>query len=71
AIAKENKLTVYQSDKKAGYIVIMGFDKQVDTTRVGIFFDKVNDSRTKITLSSLSRSALSKASSIFFEGLQQ
>ncbi|MFH1664835.1 MAG: hypothetical protein ABIA77_01670 [Candidatus Omnitrophota bacterium] len=63
----ENKgLTIYQSDRKKQYIVTMGFPKQTDTTRVGIFFDRLPDGGTKITLSSLSSTALEKARTDIF-----
>jgi len=62
---KENKITVYMSDKKKGYIVAIGFPKQTDTTRIGIFFDDAGG-KTKVTLSSLSSSALIKAEGILF-----
>jgi hypothetical protein len=68
-IMKKNKLTIYQSNKKEKYIVAMGFQKQIDTTRVGIFFEPVSDKETRITLSSLSSLALSKAEAIIFGDL--
>ncbi|MGB2631277.1 MAG: hypothetical protein WBD24_06095 [Candidatus Omnitrophota bacterium] len=68
-IMKKNKLTVYQSNKKEKYTVAMGFQKQIDTTRVGIFFEPVSDKETRITLSSLSSLALSKAEAVIFGGL--
>jgi hypothetical protein len=69
-IIKSNDLTAYQSNRKKGYIVVMGFPRQTDTTRVGMFFDDLGDGTTRITLSSLSTSCLIKAESIFFGGVE-
>lgn len=67
-ILKNNELIIYQSNREKGYIVAMGFPKQTNTTRVGIFFESETDSSTKITLSSLSSTALVKAEGIIFGG---
>ena len=69
-ILKANELTIYQSDRKEGYIVAMGFPKQTDTTRVGIFLEASGDDKTKVTLSSLSTSARIKAENVIFGGIQ-
>ncbi len=71
AILKGADLTIYQSSRKKGYIVAMGFHQQIDTTRVGIFFDPLSDSQTKITLSSLSSMALDKAEAVIFGELRK
>jgi hypothetical protein len=68
-ILKDAKLTIYESSRKKKYIVAMGFHKQIDTTRVGIFFESISENRTRITLSSLSSSALDKADAVVFGGL--
>ncbi|MDD4956907.1 MAG: hypothetical protein PHH49_02335 [Candidatus Omnitrophica bacterium] len=65
-ILVSNDLVIYQADARNGYIVAMGFPGQINTTRVGIFFDNVSGSETKITLSSLSSMALATAGSIIF-----
>ncbi|MFA6636676.1 MAG: hypothetical protein WCV56_06205 [Candidatus Omnitrophota bacterium] len=69
SIVKNAGLTVFQRNPKKGYIVVMGFKEQVDTTRVGIFFEPASETATKITLSSLSSLVLPKAEKIIFEGL--
>ena len=66
-ISNGNGLTVYQSDSKSGYLVVMGLNRQNDTTRVGIFLDPVDAEHTEITLSSLSTTALNKAGSIILD----
>ena len=60
-VLKENKIDIYQKDPKKGYIVALGFPKQTDTTRVGIFFEPAGTGKTTITLSSLSTTALEQA----------
>jgi uncharacterized lipoprotein len=69
-ILEENGLTVYGESRKKRLIVAMGFKKQIDTTRVGIFFAPVSDSSTQVTLSSLSSATMEKAASIIFGGLR-
>ena len=61
--------TVFRSNKGQRYIVAMGFPRQVDTTRVGIFFDPAGENQTKVTLSCLSETCLSKATGVIFAGL--
>lgn len=67
---KQQNLIIYEKDKWGKYIIAMGFKKQVDTTRVGIFFKSVDTNQTKITLSALSLTTLDKASVIIFKGLE-
>lgn len=66
---ENNLLKVYQADKKKGYIIAMDFKKQVNTTRVGIFFEPQGENQTKITLSSLSNTCLKKAEELIFHNL--
>ncbi len=70
-ILKKNGLAIYQSDKEKGYIVAIGFPQQVNTTRVGIFFESPAPDKTRITLSSLSSTALVKAETIIFKELEK
>lgn len=70
-ILKKNNLTIYQINRKRKYIIVMGFKKQIDTTRVGVFFEPVSDNETRITLSSLSSMTLPKAEAIIFGGLKK
>ena len=65
-IVKNNKLYIFRESKPKGYIVVMDFKKQVNTTRVGIFFDSVNESTTRITITTLSPTAIPKATGIIF-----
>ena len=70
SILEANKLKIYQMDRKNGYIVAIGFPRQTNTTRVGIFFEPEGDQKTRITLSSLSTTALIKAESIIFGNIE-
>ncbi len=67
---KANKLVIFQQNVKKQYIVAMGFPKQTDTTRVGIFFTP-SEGKTTVTLSSLSSTALAKAKDMIFKGLEK
>jgi len=60
-------LTVFEKNTNKGYLVVMGFKKQVDTTRVGVFFEPHGEGKTLVTISSLSDSALKKAEKIMFK----
>ncbi|MDD3088892.1 MAG: hypothetical protein PHT95_02980 [Candidatus Omnitrophica bacterium] len=68
-IAEKKYLYIAREDRKQGFIVLMNFPKQVDTTRIGVFFEPVSDSSTKVTLSSLSSTALKKARVMVLEEL--
>jgi len=69
-ILKDNKLTIFKQDKKEQYIIAMNFHKQVNTTRVGIFFETIETNKTKIILKSLSSTANEKAAQIIFKNLE-
>jgi len=70
ALIKEYKLTAWGKNRKKGYIVVIDVPKQVDTTQVGIFFESTEQGGTKITISSLSSTALNRVSSMIFGGLE-
>ncbi|MBD3380127.1 MAG: hypothetical protein GF408_06675 [Candidatus Omnitrophica bacterium] len=71
SILESNGQTIFEADMKKMVIVAMDFPRQVDTTRVGIFFEPVSETSTTITLSSLSSTALDKAASIIFPRLSR
>lgn len=68
-IIRSNDLVVFQQDKDKKYIIVMGFKKQTDTTRVGIFFDS-DGNNTTVTVSSLSGTCLAQAEKIILGGLK-
>jgi len=69
-ILKDHSLTIYQSNLRGHYIVAMNFNKQVNTTRLGIFFESIDDNKTKITLGSLSTSVVQTGEKIILEKLK-
>jgi len=69
-IVKDNGLYILVSSKRKGYIIIIDLPQQTNTTRVGIFFESISDGGTKITLSSLSHSALARAEGIIFRNIE-
>ncbi len=68
-LADENDLVVYQKSLNRGFIVLMGFERQIDTTRVGVFFTEDNGT-VNIELRSLSSAALRKAEKMLFDNLK-
>lgn len=70
SLVKSQNLKIYQIDRDRGYIVVIGLPRQTDTTRVGIFFDTEGEKKTRITLSSLSTSALVKAENMIFGSIK-
>jgi hypothetical protein len=70
-VLSDNKLTVYGENRNKGLIIAMGFTKQVNTTRVGIFLTSVDESSTQVTISSLSATCLDKAAGVIFGGLEK
>lgn|GEM_PF-869478 len=70
ALLKAHHLEVYQNSIKNGCIVVVNFEKQVNTTRLGVFFESLDENKTKITLGSLSTGVLKKGEEIIFEELK-
>ena len=71
SVLHKKNLTVYQKDRNKKFIVAIGLPKQTNTTRIGIFFDILSDTKTKVTLSSLSTTALDKADVMIFNELRE
>ncbi|NQT32306.1 MAG: hypothetical protein HQ594_01370 [Candidatus Omnitrophica bacterium] len=69
-ILKNNGLTIFLSNKRKGYIIVMGLPQQMNTTRVGIFFETGEGATTTITLKSLSYTALNRFNDILSSGLE-
>jgi hypothetical protein len=63
----DNGLTPYLKSPDKGYIIVIGFEQQVNTTRIGIFIDSVSETSTRVTLTSKSSTALDRARLIFFD----
>lgn len=62
---------VFLKDRRQGHIVVMGIAGNVNTTEVGIFFEKEEPGLTRIEISSLSTSAKTKAAAWVFEELEK
>jgi len=67
----DEKITVYQQNLDKGYIVAMNFPKQTNTTRVGIFFEPLDQTKTQIIICSKSSTALQKADKMIQTGLDK
>ena len=70
-IAELQKWEIFIKEKRRGLIVVMGVKGAVNTTEVGIFFDRIGATRTKVEISSLSSSAKHIVSDIIFEELRK
>ena len=62
---------VFIQDRDKRYLVVMGIRGNVDTTEVGIFFDKDSSGGTKIDVASLSDSAKRKVAEAIFNALSE
>ena len=60
---------IFKKDEVKGYMVLMGIKGSVNTTEVGVFFVELNDSATRIEISSLSTNAKRIVAKALFHGL--
>ena len=60
---------VFKKDEIKGYMVVMGVKGCVNTTEIGVFFDELSDTQTRIEISSLSTNAKRKVAKALFHGL--
>jgi len=65
----KKRFEVFIKNRIKQHIIVMGVEGNVETTEVGIFFDKINENIIKIDISSLSLSAKRKVSKAIFEEL--
>jgi len=68
-VAGKKNWVIFKKDEIKGYMVIMGVKGCVNTTEIGVFFDEVSDSQTRIQISSLSTNAKRKVARDLFHGL--
>ncbi len=66
SIAQEEKMTVFMSDKKKGFIDLMGVAGSLNTTEVGIFLSEPEQGKTKLEVVSTSHQAQFTAAEILF-----
>ncbi len=62
---------VFMKDRIRGVIVAIGVFGQVDTTEVGIFFERMEDGNYSIEISSLSTTAKEKVALLVFNKLNE
>ena len=62
---------VFMKDRVRGVIVAIGVFGQVDTTEVGIFFERMEDGNYSIEISSLSTTAKEKVALLVFNKLNE
>ena len=62
---------VFMKDRVRSVIVAIGIFGQVDTTEVGIFFDRVEDGKYAVEISSLSTAAKEKVALLVFNKLNE
>lgn len=60
---------MFKKDEVKGYMVIMGVKGNVNTTEIGIFFDELSDTQTRIEVTSLSTNAKRKVAKALFHGI--
>jgi hypothetical protein len=65
------KVTVFEKDKKAGFIVAMGFKKAIDTTEVGIYFKQDKPGKTIVQIISLNHWLLEEIAPEIFSKLKE
>ncbi|MBF0571913.1 MAG: hypothetical protein HQL12_08610 [Candidatus Omnitrophica bacterium] len=69
AVIGNKKWVIFKKDEIKGYVVVMGVTGCVNTTEIGIFFDELSDTQTRIEISSLSTNAKRKVAKGLFHGL--
>ena len=69
AVVGKRHWVIFQKNEIKGYLVVMGVHGAVNTTEIGIFFDELSDTQTKIEISSLSTNAKRKVAKGLFHGL--
>ncbi len=69
AVAGKKHWVIFNKNEIKGYMVVMGVKGCVNTTEIGIFFDKLSDNQTRIQITSLSTNAKRKVAKGLFHGL--
>lgn len=68
-VDKKQHWVIFKKDEIKGYMVVMGVKGCVNTTEIGIFFDELSDTQTRIEVTSLSTNAKRKVAKGLFHGL--
>jgi len=69
AVVGKNNWVIFEKDEVKGYMVVMGVKGCVNSTEIGIFFDELSDTQTRIEVTSLSTNAKRKVARALFHGL--
>jgi len=69
AVVDKRHWVLFKKDEIKGYMVVMGVHGAVNTTEIGVFFDELSDTQTKVEVSSLSTNAKRRVSKELFHGL--
>lgn len=70
-IVKQRNYEIFINERARERMVIMGITGNVNTTEVGIFFDKLNKFQIQIDISSLSSTAKENVAKVIFEELDK
>lgn len=70
-VFKKEGVTVFSIDRTKGLIIAMGFPDVVDTTQVGIFFEKAENGLTKIEITSLNPRLLQALAPVIFSDINK
>ena len=69
AVVDNKKWVIFKKDEIKGYMVVMGVTGCVNTTEIGIFFDELSATQTRVEVVSLSTGAKRKVAKALFHGL--
>jgi hypothetical protein len=69
AVVNKKEWVLFKKDEIKGYLVVMGVKGCVNTTEIGVFFDELSDTQTRIEITSLSTNAKRKVAKALFHGL--
>lgn len=70
-VLKKEGVTVFSVNKAKGLIIAMGFPDVIDTTQVGIFFEKSENGLTKIEITSLNPRLLEALAPVIFSDINK
>ena len=65
-IIASEKFKIFRDRPKENYMIVIGLPKQTNTTQVGVFFEPA-EGKTKVTVTSLSSTALKKADELILQ----
>ena len=69
AVMGKQKWVIFKKDEIKGIVVLMGVKGCVNTTEIGVFFDELSSTQTRIEITSLSTNAKRKVAKALFHGM--